>query len=176
LSASVVSLEGRHLPVRILAVGALVLRTLRVPLVVGSAVPTGVSIVLVGVGLREHSAALVGLGSDVALVVWVGFCGSVVCHELGHAVALSLCPGVSRVRVAWSLTRVSVHPTGTLTPTHAVMAALAGPVPCVAVGLMAGNLGYEVVGGMYLLHGLYLLPPFGDGRSVVRALRGRAAR
>ncbi|MDO5634591.1 MAG: hypothetical protein Q4G34_06945 [Micrococcus sp.] len=120
-----------------------------------------------GTGLWIHATAVL------LLHLVLGLLGSFVVHELGHVVALRWwAPGVERIRLDASWTRVSITPVGVLTSGQAIASALAGPGLCVLVGtviaLASPLWGIQV---WYLLHAVFVLPCFGDGRAILTVLR-----
>lgn len=106
----------------------------------------------------------------------VGLVGSFALHESAHVVALKRIDTVTHLAVERTAFRTSILPIGELTARQVVGVALAGPLSCVAVGgaLWLSNLDPSLT-WWYLAHAFFLLPFFGDGRSLYRGLRGRGA-
>ncbi|WP_433794752.1 hypothetical protein [Actinoplanes sp. CA-252034] len=100
-----------------------------------------------------------------------GATGSYLLHESGHVLVLSGCSGVHDIEVRSGLLRFSVVPHGSITRAEGILTALAGPGLCALAGLALLAAGSPVT-WWYLAHLIFLLPVFGDGRSIVRAIRG----
>lgn len=114
----------------------------------------------------------------------VGVVGSFALHESAHVVALRPRSGVTHVALEQTWLRLSVVPIGRADGRTVVVAALAGPLACVAVGglgLLAAAALSPVVTlptawcWAFVAHALLLLPVFGDGRVVARAVLPRLA-
>jgi len=102
----------------------------------------------------------------------VGITGSFVAHECAHAVVLSRLDGVSRIDVESTPLRISLRPSGQVSRAGAALAAIAGPATCVALGCLMWWLTDEhLLAVIHLGHGAFLLPPSGDGRVLLTALR-----
>lgn len=120
--------------------------------------------VLLRLAGRVEAYAAIGLGAAFAL------------HEVAHAAVLRRCRGVSHVLVTVTPWRFSLEPRGTMSPGQLFLVALAGPGAVVAAGLVlrmtVPQLGLH---WWFLAHLVFLLPVFGDGRSLLAAL-GRLGR
>ncbi|MEU8660349.1 hypothetical protein [Actinoplanes philippinensis] len=148
---------------------------------VARCVLTGFSWALVPVAVMLAAGAAYRAGSGesglldlawlLALHVAGGAAGSYLLHEGGHVLVLSACPGVRDIGIHSGLLRFSVVPRGEITRTESILTALAGPGVCGLAGLalLAGG---SPLAWWYLAHLAFLLPVFGDGRSIVRAIRG----
>ncbi|MBP2329748.1 hypothetical protein JOF56_010133 [Kibdelosporangium banguiense] len=102
----------------------------------------------------------------------LGLVGSFALHESAHVMVLKRIRTVTHIaidRMAW---RTSVLPQGTMTGRQIAGVAIAGPFFCVVVGavLWASRLDRSLA-WWYLAHGVFLLPFFGDGRSLRQGLR-----
>lgn len=101
----------------------------------------------------------------------LGLCGSFALHELGHLFALSRAEGVTAITVERTLWRLSVSAHGRIRGRDALLAALAGPGACVAAGaallLLAPHSHLHL---WYLAHAVFLVPVFGDGRTVLAVI------
>lgn len=102
----------------------------------------------------------------------LGLWGSFAIHELGHAVVLMNAHGVSAVTLERSLLRLSITPHGSIRGRDAFLAAAFGPACCIAIGvglwLAVPHLFLHV---WYLGHAIFLLPVFGDGRTLAASAR-----
>lgn len=126
--------------------------------------------VAVGIVVYEISGngIVISIARLFALHLLAGLLGSFVVHEMGHWAVLALSPSVREVAVERSIFRISLLPLGKISVGEACAAALAGPVSAVVFGgffwLFARNLGIHY---WYIVHMLFLLPLFGDGRALV---------
>ncbi|MCD4852081.1 hypothetical protein LN996_14785 [Arthrobacter sp. AK01] len=94
-----------------------------------------------------------------------------VIHEGSHVLGLKLTPGITHVTFASTLLRFSVIPMGRLVGWQAALIALAGPLAaCVAGVPVALALPDYALHWWFFLHAIFLLPLFGDGRSLVKGL------
>jgi len=110
------------------------------------------------------------------LVAVVGLMGSYALHEVAHVVVLKRAAGISHLGLERSWLRFSIIPLGDLSHREQALVAAAGPVSCVVVGVVLWSATpLTVVATFYVAHGLLVLPPFGDGRVLVRAARARFA-
>ncbi|MBB2987320.1 hypothetical protein [Terracoccus luteus] len=144
-------------------------------------------LVLLAVLLAAAAAWAVATGDAVPLGVLaqlagfavVGVVGSFALHESAHVVALRPGRGITHVGLEQTWLRLSVVPIGRADGRTVVVAALAGPLACVAVG----GLGLLVAAALspvvalptawcwaFVAHVVLLLPVFGDGRVLARAL------
>jgi hypothetical protein len=107
----------------------------------------------------------------------LGLVGSFALHESAHVLVLKQVRTVTHVTIDRTAWRTSILPSGVLTGRQVVGVAIAGPFACVAVGLAlwTTDLGSSLR-WWYLAHGIFLLPIFGDGRSLCRGLRGHGLR
>ncbi len=109
----------------------------------------------------------------------IGLGGAFAVHEVAHAAVLRHCPGVSHLIVSATPWRLSLEPRGVITPGQVVRVALAGPGTTAAVGLVLWVAVPQAgLHWWFLAHLLFLLPVFGDGRSLLigatRSVRTRA--
>jgi hypothetical protein len=104
----------------------------------------------------------------------VGLVGSFALHESAHVMVLKRIDTVTHLAIDRTRWRISVVPLGTLTARQVVGVAIAGPLSCVVVG-SALWISRPSLAWWYLAHGIFLLPFFGDGRSLIAGLRGRGA-
>ncbi|WP_418275261.1 hypothetical protein ACNHYB_10350 [Isoptericola jiangsuensis] len=117
----------------------------------------------------DHGLVLLTLPFWKATVL--GLIGSFALHESAHVAFLRRCPGVTSITLERTALRVSVAPTGVLTPRQAALTAVAGPGSCVLVGFSLWATADATLAPWYLMHGVFLLPPFGDGMALVRSMR-----
>jgi hypothetical protein len=107
---------------------------------------------------------------------FVGLVGSFALHESAHVMALKRIDTVTHVAIERTAFRTSIVPLGVLTARQVVAVALAGPLACVAVGVALWMTDLDrSLAWWYLGHAIFLLPLFGDGRSLFSGLRGRGA-
>lgn len=111
------------------------------------------------------------LAVPVSAFMIAGVVGSFIVHEMAHAVVLHLAPGVEGFEVERTAWRFSVIPYGCLTARMDACVAAAGPLSAAGVGLVLLPV-WAPGAWCYLVHVVFLLPFFGDGRSVVRYLLG----
>lgn len=118
---------------------------------------------------------LATLTVDLAIGVAACLVAPFALHETMHLVVLRWgCPGVCGVRTEMTLLRMSITPAGSLTTVQAIGVALAGPGSCVLVGgLLLAVRAPEWAAVAWLAHLIFLIPPMGDGRSLVAALKTR---
>ncbi|GGM38830.1 hypothetical protein [Microbacterium saperdae] len=106
-----------------------------------------------------------------------GLWASFAIHELGHAVVLGTAPGVSAITLERTSLRLSVTPHGSILGRDAFLAAVLGPLCCVAIGLLLWALAPQsFLHIWYLVHGVFLTPLFSDGRTMLRAAAAWRAR
>jgi hypothetical protein len=107
----------------------------------------------------------------------VGLVGSFVLHESAHALVLKRISTVTHLALDRTFFRFSIIPLGTMTGHQVASVAVAGPASCLAVGLILwfSHLDRSLA-WCYLAHGVFILPIFGDGRSLLRGLRGASRR
>lgn len=104
----------------------------------------------------------------------LGLVASFVLHEAAHVVLLRRIPTVTRVVVTRTAWRTSVIPEGPMTPRQTARVAVAGPASCVLVGVLLLTSGVDrALSWWYLAHALFLLPCFGDGRTLLHTARQR---
>jgi hypothetical protein len=106
----------------------------------------------------------------------IGLVGSFALHESAHAVVLRRIDTVTHLALDRRAWRFSIVPVGALSARQVVGVAVAGPLACVLVGaaLWLSVLDRSMA-WWYLMHGVFLLPFFGDGRSLLRGVRGHGA-
>jgi hypothetical protein len=132
--------------------------------------PVALCLAMLGFGLHYadpylRRISLLFLGYILALAL------SFLLHELGHAVTLSRFSGVTAIEVENTWLRFSLRPRGEITAGQAILAALAGPGICLLLGLtLYFGAGLKDFGLIFGGHALFLLPCFGDGRSILRAI------
>ncbi|MER5888021.1 hypothetical protein ABT160_29740 [Streptomyces sp. NPDC001941] len=104
----------------------------------------------------------------------LGLVASFALHESAHAWALGRMPGITGITLERTAWRTSVVPHGTMSARQSAAVALAGPVACAAVGaaLWLPDLD-RPLSWWYLAHLAFLLPCFGDGRALWRAVASR---
>ncbi|MFC8041308.1 hypothetical protein ACFUOZ_18310 [Paenarthrobacter sp. NPDC057355] len=94
-----------------------------------------------------------------------------VIHEGSHVLGLKLTSGITHVIFASTLLRFSVIPVGKLVGWQAALIALAGPMAACLAGVpVALLLPDYALHWWFFLHAIFLLPLFGDGRSLVKGL------
>ena len=101
-------------------------------------------------------------------------------HEWLYIAALSVGKGTTLLRVEVGLSRVSVAPVEALSAARAGGAAISGPVGTAVLGLAATpwmcHLGLPWwISLPWMLHGMFLAPFFGDGKSLVTSLKAHTS-
>lgn len=89
-------------------------------------------------------------------------------HETGHYLAAQKATSVDGCK--WEITwlRVSLICTGNITPKERILIALAGPGPCLILGLfLCLSPSARIYGLVFCAHLIFLLPTFGDGRQLL---------
>ena len=110
------------------------------------------------------------LSSTLTLHVVAGAAGSYVVHEVGHVVCMGLlCRGVRSIDVRSDFLRFSITPQGVISRTESILVALSGPGLCGLLGVVVLQVSGSSIAWWYILHVLFLIPPFGDGMSILRA-------
>lgn len=122
--------------------------------------------------LVSGDTTIVRGAAHLELCAAVGLAGAFALHEAAHVVALGRCAGVTHLVVTVTAWRFSLEPRGTITPGQMVVVALSGP----GAAAVAGAVLWLVAPGValhwwFLAHLGFLLPVFGDGRSLVLGLR-----
>ncbi|MEU6861204.1 hypothetical protein AB0B28_20310 [Glycomyces sp. NPDC046736] len=105
----------------------------------------------------------------------LGLVASFALHEAAHAAVLKRLNGITSVTVERTALRVSLRPEGMITRGQNALVALAGPVSCGLVGAALWFAG-DALAWWYLLHLAFLLPVFGDGRSLWRSVHFKTGR
>ncbi|MGL4177281.1 MAG: hypothetical protein ACRCSN_14525 [Dermatophilaceae bacterium] len=124
--------------------------------------------------VSSDDAMLVRLAAAFLEVVAIGLVGSFALHEWAHVVVLRRVSTVTSIVVERTFWRFSVVPRGSMTARQVVAVAAAGPLVCVVTGLVGLLVDPDaLLGWWFVAHGIFLLPPFGDGRSLCSGLRGR---
>ncbi|MBB6403728.1 hypothetical protein [Arthrobacter sp. AZCC_0090] len=96
-------------------------------------------------------------------------------HELAHVLGMMAFRGVSDVVISASTFRFSLIPLGKLDGWKIGVIAVLGPGSSCAVGAAIALLSPDsFLQYWFLLHGIFLLPFFGDGRSLLVGLRNRS--
>jgi hypothetical protein len=101
-----------------------------------------------------------------------GLAGAFALHEWAHVMLLKRIATISHIALERRWWRISVVPIGTLTPRQNAGVAVAGPGAAIIVGAII----HVVDPGLswwFMAHAIFLLPVFGDGRSLVAAIFGR---
>ena len=94
-----------------------------------------------------------------------------VIHELGHALALRYVAGVRHIRIESTPLRFSLlAPHEDLTPKSSLMVAVAGPVAAFIGGTVWQLMGHSFIAFWWYMHLIMLLPLFGDGKELVKAI------
>lgn len=98
-------------------------------------------------------------------------CGFLV-HEWSHVAGMKLFPGVAHVVVSAGVLRFSVVPVGRLYGWQIAIVAVLGPGASCLVGTLIALLAPgSFLQHWFLLHAVFLLPFFGDGRSLILGAR-----
>jgi len=101
--------------------------------------------------------------------------GSFLVHELFHVVGMRLFHGISHIVVSAGVLRFSVIPIGSLYGWQIVIVAVLGPgSSCLLGAVLALLTPSSLLQCWFLLHAIFLLPFFGDGRSLILGIRERA--
>ncbi|MGX2995798.1 hypothetical protein JNUCC64_16170 [Streptomyces sp. JNUCC 64] len=123
---------------------------------------------------RSGDGVLLRLAWELFETAALGLVGSFALHESAHVVVLRRIPTVTRVALVRTGWRTSVVPEGDMTARQIVAVAVAGPAVCALVGAALWLSALDrVLAWWYLAHLVFLLPFFGDGRSLRLALRVR---
>ncbi|WP_442543266.1 hypothetical protein ACSBOX_15680 [Arthrobacter sp. KN11-1C] len=102
------------------------------------------------------------------------FCllGGFLVHEWSHVAGMRLLPGVAHVVVSAGVLRFSVIPVGRLYGWQIAIMAILGPgASCLVGALIALLAPGSFLQHWFLLHAVFLLPFFGDGRSLILGVR-----
>lgn len=103
-----------------------------------------------------------------ALCLFTGF----LVHELFHVVGMRLFHGVSHVVVSAGVLRFSVIPIGSLYGWQIAIVAVLGPgSSCLLGAVLALLTPSSLLQCWFLLHAIFLLPFFGDGRGLILGIR-----
>ena len=104
----------------------------------------------------------------------LGLCCSFGLHELGHLFVLSRARGITAITLERTLWRLSVSAHGRISGRAALLAALAGPGSCVVAGIaLLMLIPQSHLHLWYLAHAVFLVPVFGDGRTVLSVVLSR---
>lgn len=131
------------------------------------------SVILLGLGIpfarATPSDILFRLGTGVLKVWVVCVMAPYIVHETLHIVALALCPAIQSITVESTLLRISIRSEGTLTAMQSCLIAFVGPCGASVVGAVLLSFNYQC-GWFWLLHAVFIFPPFGDGASILRGV------
>lgn len=101
-----------------------------------------------------------------------GLLGSFVVHELAHAALLRRMSGLHLIEVVTTFFRFTFAPKGSLVGWKIALIGIAGPITACAMGVaLNAVLPASGLHWWYLGHSVFLLPVFGDGKSVLVGLR-----
>lgn len=125
----------------------------------------------------RYTAWLVDLAGQVTAFLVGGVLCSYLIHETAHLAALAFCRGLRRIDVQCTSWRISLAPQGDLDPRAALLVAVAGPGICLLIGtlLLIGS-SASLIAWCYLAHVIFLIPFFGDGRTIVVTIRHMLSR
>lgn len=137
----------------------------------------GLSSVCVGLSVAAAAPALAQLTGAFLMHALGGLLASYVVHESAHAALLRRVTGLHAVEVITTFARFTFAPKGALRGRDIAMIGVAGPVAALAAG--AALLIFVPVWGLhwwYLGHVMFLLPVFGDGKSILVGARSWSRR
>lgn len=106
--------------------------------------------------------------------LWLSFA----IHEVAHLLFLSRIEEV-KAQIDFKLVRVSIVPIGIMSGWQIANVALAGPLVCVVIGFVLALVVPDLHLQLWFFgHVVFLLPLFGDGKSLIKGLlvRGRSVR
>ena len=122
--------------------------------------------------LSSGELVWVRVAGYVEILAVVGLAGAFAVHEVAHVAVLRRCGGVSGVVMTATPWRFSLEPRGVITHRQVAAVAVAGPAAATGVGLVLWvGLPQAALHWWFIAHLVFLLPIFGDGRSLVLALR-----
>ncbi|MFE4259579.1 hypothetical protein [Streptomyces sp. NPDC056883] len=102
----------------------------------------------------------------------LGLAASFALHESAHVLVLKRIRTVTHITIERTALRTSVIPHGAMTTRQTATVALAGPAACLAVGGLLRLSGLdEALSWWYLAHIVFLVPLFGDGKTLWRCAR-----
>lgn len=132
----------------------------------------GVSVAAGVLGIMTGQTALVAGTAVLASHYVCGLCGSFALHELGHLIVLRRCTGVTDLTLERTLWRISVSAHGRIRGRDMLVAAVAGPGGCIAIGLaLLLTCPQLLLHAWFLAHAVFLLPLFADGRAAIAGIR-----
>lgn len=110
-------------------------------------------------------------------IYWFGIVLSYGVHEYLHGVFLKK-EGAKEVLLYTGLFKLSVCSVECMSAKSKILVALSGPLFCMTLGILIyilsficnGSMALYIISAIYLLHGINLLPVFGDGKVLFRAL------
>lgn len=98
--------------------------------------------------------------------------GGFLMHEWSHLAGMKLFPGVTHVVLFADALRFSVIPVGRLQGWQIAIVAILGPTASCLVGALIALLAPDsFLQHWFLVHAVFLLPFFGDGRSLIIGIR-----
>ena len=98
--------------------------------------------------------------------------GGFLVHEWSHVAGMRLFRGVSDIVISAGVLRFSVIPVGRLYGWQIAVVAILGPSASCLVGALVALLAPgSLLQYWFLLHAVFLLPFFGDGRSLILGIR-----
>ncbi len=135
------------------------------------AVPLSLGLIGVGLGGYAGDPVIEQFSLDFLLHI-VMISSSVIMHECGHAFVLSRCHGITSLQIEPKILRFPITPIGVISRSEAITVALSGPVLSSIFGCLIYGLTHRLsLGVIFAAHLVFLFPCFGDGRSIVTALR-----
>ncbi|WP_433861874.1 hypothetical protein [Streptomyces sp. L7] len=132
----------------------------------------GLSSACAGLSVVAMAPALAQLAGAFLLHALGGLLASYVVHESAHAALLRRTTGIQVVEVITTFSRFTFAPKGVLRGRNIAMIGGAGPIAAFGTGVallvLVPALGLH---WWYLGHLLFLLPVFGDGKSILVGVR-----
>lgn len=128
------------------------------------------------------SYAIVGNGILIPIIqfqsiYWFGIVLSYGVHEYLHGIFLKK-EGATEVWLYTGLFKFSVCSFEYMSAKSKILVALSGPLCCIIIGLLIyilslicnGSMTLHIISAIYFMHGINLLPIFGDGKVIIRSL------
>lgn len=120
--------------------------------------------------------SVVDLVTKYNLIIFLGICGSMILHEMSHYIAMRWCQ-INNIGLETTWFRFSIFTSEQIYGKKLLMIAIAGVFSTTIVGsilfginLFLNNYVIKVIMWIYYIHLINILPLFGDGKMLLKAL------
>lgn len=106
-------------------------------------------------------------------VLSIGLVISYLLHEYSHIIVFKIINKTGEMTIEKNWHRISIVPSYKVSGKNLIFVAISGPLICGFIGfllLFSPYLIIQIVGGFFLVHLLFVLPPFGDGMMMIKGI------